>query len=273
VSQPGDYREQPGQGRGPEYTRAAGFGPQGQDPGRQSPATPPPWGGQQPDPWAGSVPGGQPQYPPQPSYQPPPQHQQPHQPPGYGPQFPPPGPYQRQPRKSRKGLLAGLGCGGLFLVVLIAVIAGASSSSSTPPAATQQPANAASAPAAQDASQAPARSPAGAPANTKPAGTVSELEALTAAKGYLSDGQGFSRQGLIDQLDSSFGSNFSVADATWGVDHSGANWDDQAVDCAKGYISDGQGFSRQGLIDQMTSAYGNKFTEAEAEYAANAVGL
>jgi hypothetical protein len=29
----------------------------------------------------------------------------------------------------------------------------------------------------------------------------------------------------------------------------------------------------EGLIDQMTSSYGNKFTEAQAEYAANAVGL
>ena len=38
-------------------------------------------------------------------------------------------------------------------------------------------------------------------------------------------------------------------------------------------MSDGQGFSRQGLIQQMTSAYANKFTEAQAEYAANAVGL
>jgi hypothetical protein len=42
---------------------------------------------------------------------------------------------------------------------------------------------------------------------------------------------------------------------------------------AKGYMNDGQGFSRQGLIEQMTSAYGNKFTQAQAEYAANALGL
>jgi hypothetical protein len=112
-----------------------------------------------------------------------------------------------------------------------------------------------------------------APPSSGPAGTASQMQALAAAGNYLGDGQGFSRQGLIDQLDSSFGSNFSVADATWAVDHSDANWDDQAVDCAKGYMGDGQGFSRQGLIQQMTSAYGNKFTEAQAEYAANAVGL
>lgn len=120
----------------------------------------------------------------------------------------------------------------------------------------------------------PAPAPAAsAPADTGPAGTASQVQALAAAEGYLGDGQGFSRQGLTDQLDSSFGNSFSVADATWAVDHSDANWDDQAVDCAKGYMSDGQGFSRQGLIQQMTSAYGNKFTESQAEFAANAVGL
>ena len=112
-----------------------------------------------------------------------------------------------------------------------------------------------------------------APSSTAPGGTASQAQALAAAEGYLGDGQGFSRQGLIDQLDSPSGNSFSVADATWAVDHSDANWNAQAVDCAKGYVNDGQGFSRQGLIDQMTSAYGNKFTEAQAEYAANAVGL
>lgn len=112
-----------------------------------------------------------------------------------------------------------------------------------------------------------------APAASAPAGTASQVQALAAAESYLGDGQGFSRQGLTDQLDSPDGNSFPVADATWAVDHSDANWDDQAVDCAKGYMSDGQGFSRQGLIDQMTSAYGNKFTEAQAEFAATAVGL
>jgi hypothetical protein len=43
----------------------------------------------------------------------------------------------------------------------------------------------------------------------------------------------------------------------------------QAVDSAKAW----QGFSRQGLIDQMTSSYGSKFTLAQAEYAASKVGL
>jgi hypothetical protein len=203
-----------------------------------------------------------------------------------------PYPPQQAPRKPRRGL-ACIGCLGLGgLVLIIVAVAAANSSHSTPstasatsaaPAGGQAaqtvqvvpPATTAAAPAVSSTPKsAPASSaPASAPANTTPAGTVSELQALTAAEGYLSDGQGFSRQGLIDQLDSSFGNGFSMADSTWGVDHSDANWDAQAVECAKGYMSDGQGFSRQGLIQQMTSAYGNKFTEPQAEYAANAVGL
>jgi hypothetical protein len=118
-----------------------------------------------------------------------------------------------------------------------------------------------------------AAAPAAGAASSAPAGTASQVQALAAAEGYLGDGQGFSRLGLIGQLDSSYGNSFSAADATWAVDHSDANWDAQAVDCAKGYVSDGQGFSREGLIQQMTSAYGSKFTEAQAEYAATAVGL
>jgi hypothetical protein len=124
-----------------------------------------------------------------------------------------------------------------------------------------------------DSASAAAPAPTASAVSSAPAGTASQVQALAAAESYLGDGQGFSRLGLIGQLDSSYGNSFSAADATWAVDHSDANWDAQAVDCAKGYVSDGQGFSREGLIQQMTSAYGNKFTEAQAEYAATAVGL
>lgn len=47
----------------------------------------------------------------------------------------------------------------------------------------------------------------------------------------------------------------------------------QAVDAAQGYLSMGQGFSYQGLLQQLTSIAGSGFTEAQAEYAANQVGL
>ena len=42
-----------------------------------------------------------------------------------------------------------------------------------------------------------------------------------------------------------------MADATWATDHSGADWDAQAVLAAKGYMNLGTGFSRSGLIDQL----------------------
>jgi hypothetical protein len=124
------------------------------------------------------------------------------------------------------------------------------------------------------ASPAPATSKPSAPAPAQPAGpTVSQQQALTAAQSYLDLGSGFSRAGLIDQLSSQYGNKFSVADATWAADHSGADWNAQAVMAAKGYMNLGSGFSRAGLIDQLTSPYGNKFTYAQATYAANQVGL
>ena len=45
-----------------------------------------------------------------------------------------------------------------------------------------------------------------------------------------------------------------------------------AIHSAKEYLSM-QGFSRQGLIDQLSSKYGDKYTVAQATYAANHVGL
>jgi hypothetical protein len=144
----------------------------------------------------------------------------------------------------------------------------------TPPTQGTQPA-APTAPAAP-APSAPAIAPAQAPATQAPpapAGpTVSQQQALDSAQSYLADGQGFSRAGLIAQLDSQYGGQFSVADATWAVDHSGADWDAQAVMSAQGYMKMG-GFSRASLIDQLTSPYGGQFTLDQATYAANQVGL
>jgi hypothetical protein len=248
---------------------------QQQDPRHRPAATPPQWGQQAPPRQDGTRPA--PQYQreprPQPVFQPaayltqpqPPraQYTPPQQAWQQQPYTPPQQQYQGAPSPRRKrhtgrkalGALAALGAA--IIVIAVATNSGSSGTSSTLSAAPGTPAQA----------------PASAPASTAPAGTASELQALAAAQGYLSDGQGFSQQGLIDQLDSPDGSNFPVADATWAVDHSGANWDDQAVDSAKGYMSDGEGFSREGLIQQMTSADGDQFTQAQATYAANAVGL
>jgi hypothetical protein len=130
--------------------------------------------------------------------------------------------------------------------------------------------------ASSPAPAAPATTAPAAPATSAPAApagpTASQQQALDAAQSYLDLGSGFSRQGLIDQLDSQYGNKFSVADATWAADHSGADWNAQAVMAAKGYMQLG-GFSRASLIDQLDSPYGGKFTYAQAVYAANQVGL
>jgi PASTA domain/Host cell surface-exposed lipoprotein len=106
-----------------------------------------------------------------------------------------------------------------------------------------------------------------------PAMTASQAQAVISAKGYLSDGQGFSYQGLINQLDSPDGDGFSAADATFAVNSLNVDFNAQAVLAAKGYISDGQGFSHNGLVEQLSSPDGDSFTLAQAEYATAQVGL
>ena len=84
--------------------------------------------------------------------------------------------------------------------------------------------------------------------------------------------QAFSRQGLIDQLSSGYGEGFSVADATWAVDHLTVDWNAQAARAAKEYLSM-QSFSHAGLVEQLSSPYGEKFTRAQAEYGVSQAGL
>ena len=50
------------------------------------------------------------------------------------------------------------------------------------------------------------------------------------------------------------------------------NWNEQAVKAAKEYLKTSS-FSCQGLTEQLSSEAGSKFTPAQAEYAANNVGL
>jgi hypothetical protein len=220
------------------------------------------------------------------------------QPPGYPPrpdpqwqppQQPPTGPYPWQqaqpqqgypggppqpPKKKRKGLR--IGClsvvGLIVLFIVIGAIASAvggnkdtgSSNSSGSSLSSQSPA-------AVVQRSARAAPPTSAPA--APQYTASQQQAIDAAEGYLSDGQGFSEAGLIAQLDSPDGNNFSVADATFAVNHISVNWRHQAAIAAKGYMSDGQGFSCGSLLQQLTSSYGNQFTQAQAEYGVQSVGL
>jgi Host cell surface-exposed lipoprotein len=97
------------------------------------------------------------------------------------------------------------------------------------------------------------------------ASTFGQREALGSAKSYLSMG-GFSRAGLIHQLESPYGDHFSHADAVWGVNHAHANWNAEAVQAAKSYLGGSGHFSRAGLIHQLESPYGEHFTHAQAVY-------
>jgi Host cell surface-exposed lipoprotein len=99
-----------------------------------------------------------------------------------------------------------------------------------------------------------------------------DQQAVDAAQGYLGMGTGFSEQGLLKQLTSSYGAAFTEAQAEYAINQLHPDWDAQAVDAAKGYMQIG-GFSRASLIQQLTSSYGAGFTEAQAEYAASQVGL
>ena len=76
----------------------------------------------------------------------------------------------------------------------------------------------------------------------------------------------FSHDGLVDQLKYD---KFSHADAVYGADNSGADWNEQAAKKAKSYM-EYSAFSRGSLIKQLKY---DKFTQAQAEYGANAIGL
>ena len=99
--------------------------------------------------------------------------------------------------------------------------------------------------------------------------TSAQQQAVDSAQSYLSEGQGFSEQRLLSQLTSSAGEGFLAPDAEFAIRYLNPNWDQQAVDAANGYLSQGQGFSEQGLIQQLTSSSGSGFTQAQAEYATN----
>jgi hypothetical protein len=117
---------------------------------------------------------------------------------------------------------------------------------------------------------------AAAPTPSAPSGsdlTTEQQQAVQAARNYLSLGTGFSRAGLIQQLSSSAGSGFPRDAAIFAVDYLNIDWDEQAVESAKNYMSLGTGFSRAGLIQQLSSSAGSGFTHAQAVYAADQVGL
>lgn len=101
-------------------------------------------------------------------------------------------------------------------------------------------------------------------------GTPGEQQALGQAQDYLGY-SAFSYNGLIAQLDSPYGGQFSKADATWAADHCGADWNAEAVKAAQEYLKTSH-FSHAALVAQLDSAYGGQFTRAQAEYGATQAG-
>src|SRR3990167_11147909 len=76
--------------------------------------------------------------------------------------------------------------------------------------------------------------------------TISQKNAVKKAKSYLGY-SAFSHDGLVAQFEYE---QFSHADAVYGADNSGANWNEQAAKKAKSYM-DMSAYSRGSLIEQL----------------------
>jgi Host cell surface-exposed lipoprotein len=220
-----------------------------QQPGGLYQQGPPPGYGQQP-PWP--QPGG-------------PYQQGP--PPGYGapPSYGPPQPPQRKRHRVRYTIL-GI-AGAIVLIIIIASVGtagknNAAAGTSAGSDSSQAPSAAATTPSVAVTTPSPA-------APAAPQYTPEQQQAIEAAEGYLQMGSGFSRLGLIQQLDSSAGNGFPESVAKFAVNHIKVNWDQQAIEAAEGYLQMGSGFSRLGLIQQLDSSAGNSFPESVAKFAVN----
>jgi hypothetical protein len=252
--------------------------------GRQHPQQAPPWDGlqgSQRQPYGQQYPPQDQQYPRQEQPRELPEHsqRQPYRQPPQDQQYPPQTPsgqqspfMPQQPQPKRKSwprrhkVLTGLMAVGALIVIIAAV--SASNKPSTPAADTGAAGNTVS-PSASVSSAAASSAPSTPAAPASPSMTGAQQQAVSAANGYLSEGQGFSKQGLLQQLTSSAGDGFSKSDAEFAINYLHPNWDQQAADAANGYLSEGQGFSQASLTQQLTSSAGDGFTQAQAEYAIN----
>jgi len=106
-------------------------------------------------------------------------------------------------------------------------------------------------------------------------GTVSQQNAYESAQSYL-DYTAFSRAGLLGQLTSEYGEGFPPEDAEFAIARleaeGGVDWNAEAAESAASYL-EYSSFSRQGLLDQLTSQYGEQFTQEQAEYGVSTTGL
>lgn len=97
--------------------------------------------------------------------------------------------------------------------------------------------------------------------------------AVLASEAYLRDSP-MSRAQLIDLLSNDYGGEeevFSVHDAAVGIDSLNVDWVAQAEAQAQRYLALGMGFSKNGLISQLSGEYGGEFTVEEATAAVNSL--
>ncbi len=106
-------------------------------------------------------------------------------------------------------------------------------------------------------------------------GTLSQQNAYDSAASYLGH-SAFSRTGLVQQLSSEYGEAYPLSDAEFAVARlereGGVDWNAEAAESAQSYLSHSS-FSRQGLLDQLTSEHGEGFTPEQAEYGVSQTGL
>ena len=103
--------------------------------------------------------------------------------------------------------------------------------------------------------------------------TVEQKNAYKSGENYL-DMMGMSKQGLIDQLSSEYGDKYPLDVAEFAVEqlekNGVADWDAECEESAQSYL-DMMPMSKEELIDQLCSDYGDKYTREQAERAVEKV--
>ena len=96
--------------------------------------------------------------------------------------------------------------------------------------------------------------------------TMAQANAYKAGLNYLNM-MAFSREGLIDQLSSEYGDGYDREDAEVAVnafEEGGlVDWDEEAKEAAQNYL-DTMPFSKDELVQQLESEYGDNFTHEQA---------
>ena len=75
-----------------------------------------------------------------------------------------------------------------------------------------------------------------------------------------------SKQGIYDQLVSSYGEGFDKEAAQYAIDNIEWDWNANALEKAKSY-RDTMSMSKNAIYEQLISKYGEQFTKEEAKYA------